>query len=439
MRRSAPSSVALAAGLCFLLLAGAACSRGEKTARPPATDSKGSVLPPELQPPADEGDDEDEVTTTTRPPRSFSVMGSGDILLHNNVIQSGAANATARNPDGSTAYNFDPMFDDVREFISSADLAICHQETPIAIDNKNLTVPRTLSFNAPREIATALKNAGFDACDTASNHTWDRLLAGVKSTLDVLDSVGIKHTGSARDQAESELPPIHDVKGVKVGQLAYSYDIYNTAGPDKQVPPEAPWLRNFLWPALGIEGIKKQVDGLRARGAEFIVVSIHWGDQYIHEPNKDQRQMARDMLTIAGVDLILGDHVHVVQPCEKIGDKYVIYGMGNFLSNQSPTQDSTLVNANQDGSMHRFDVTETAPGVFKVVNYIYAPTWVTIPGHHIRLATPQAFPDSYKRTVDNMNLLNTSGTSTSVTTAKPGTSAAVTPPPAPACDAKPAF
>ena len=329
------------------------------------------------------------------------------------------------------------MFDDVREFISSADLAICHQETPIAADNKNLTVPRTLSFNAPREIASALKNAGFDGCETASNHTWDRLLPGVKQTLDVLDSVGLRHTGSARDQAEADTPPIFDVKGVMVGHLAYSYTIYNNAGPDTQVPSDAPWLKNFLWPALGADGIKKQVDAIRARGAEFVVVSMHWGDQYIHTPNDQQRKLARDLLSTAGVDLILGDHVHVIQPCEKIGDKYVIYGMGNFLSNQSPTQDSTLVNANQDGSIHKFDVLETAPGTFRVVNYTYAPTWVTIPGHHIRLATPAAYPDSYNRTVQNVNLLNTGGSSSTVTTAKPGGS--TTAPPPAVCDAKPAF
>ena len=91
-------------------------------------------------------------------------------------------------------------------------------------------------------------------------------------------------------------------------------------------------------------------------------MSIHWGDQYIHMPNAQQRQLAKDLLASPDVDLILGDHVHVVQPCEKIGDKYVMYGMGNFLSNQSPTQDRTLKNDNQDGSLETYTIDETAPG-----------------------------------------------------------------------------
>ena len=88
-----------------------------------------------------------------------------------------------------------------------------------------------------------------------------------------------------------------------------------------------------------------------------------------------------------------------MQPCEKIGDKYVMYGMGNFLSNQSPQQDRTLKSDNQDGSLETYTVDEVSPGQFKVTKMVYAPTWVTIPGHVVNFATPTEFPDSYNRTV----------------------------------------
>ncbi len=379
----------------------------KQSARPPATDSKGSVLPPELKPPPEDVPDGDEepTTTTTRPPRSFSLAFSGDILLHNNVIQSGVANAKSKNADGTTAYDFNPMFDDVRETISKADVAICHQETPISPVNKNLTVPRTLSFNAPKEIAAALKGAGYDGCENASNHLMDRELKGLQDTIDVQEQNGLKVTGTARSQVEAENPPIYEAKGVKIGHLAYTYTIYNNAGPNNQVPTEAPWLKNYLWPLLGAKGMSEQAAKMKARGAEFIVMSIHWGDQYVHQPNAQQRQLAKDLLADPNIDLIVGDHVHVVQPCEKIGNKYVTYGMGNFLSNQSPNQDSTLVSANQDGTIQSFDLNETAPGTFTVTKFTYTPTWVVIPGHKITRATPDKFKDSYDRTVKNMNLL----------------------------------
>jgi len=61
--------------------------------------------------------------------------------------------------------------------------------------------------------------------------------------------------------------------------------------------------------------------------------------------------LAKDLLASPDVDLILGDHVHVVQPCEKINGKYVMYGMGNFLSNQARSQGPGLTDDNEDGSL----------------------------------------------------------------------------------------
>jgi len=383
----------------MLGLLGASCSATEN-ARSSGTTPDGRPAPIGNVDDIDDVETVDSTTTTTAPPlRHFTISAVGDILLHNLVIVDGRANA------GGNGYNFDPMFDDVREVISAADLAICHQETPIAADNKNLTVPRTLSFNAPKEIATALKNAGFDACSTASNHTYDRGLEGVKQTLDVLDAAGVGHAGSARSQAEADAPPIYDVKGIKVGHLAYSYTVLNNGGPNSQVPPDAPWLRAFLWPAIGAEGIIADAKKMRERGAEFVVLSMHWGDQYIHQPNAQQRQLAKELLASPDVDLIIGDHVHVVQPCEKINGKYVQYGMGNFLSNQSPTQDRTLVNDNQDGSLQTYTVDEVTRGRFTVSKMTFTPTWVVIQGHKIVRATPDKYKDSYNRTVKAMGML----------------------------------
>jgi hypothetical protein len=402
MLRTRSRWFALASLLVLLCIS---CSGTTDNARTIGTTPDGSAITV-----VDDGETPSSTTTTAPPLRHFTIAASGDILLHNLVIVDGRTNA------GGKGYNFDPMFDDVRELISSADLAICHQETPISMDNKNLTVPRTLSFNAPKEIAVALKNAGFDACDTASNHTYDRGLAGVQQTLDALDEAGIQHAGSSRSQAEADSPPIYDVKGIKVGHLAYSYTITNDGGPSTYVPPDAPWLKTMLWPALGKDGILADAKKLRERGAEFITVSIHWGDQYVHQPNAQQRQLANDLLSSPDVDLILGDHVHVVQPCEKINGKYVMYGMGNFLSNQSPTQDRTLANDNQDGSLETYTIDETTRGHFTVSKVVFTPTWVVIQGHKIVRATPDKYKESYDRTVKAVNMLG------------PG-----------ACDAVPAF
>jgi poly-gamma-glutamate synthesis protein (capsule biosynthesis protein) len=336
---------------------------------------------------------------TTFVPRHLTLAASGDILIHAPVQADAHANAHGQ------GYDFDPMFAQIKGVVSGADFAICHQETPISKDDTNLTVPKVLNFNAPHEIADALKHAGFDACDTASNHTWDRGVKGVDSTLDVLDAAGLGHSGSSRNQAEADNPPIYDVNGVKVGHLAFTYTLYNNFSPSSQVPPEAPWLKSMLWPAIGAQGVLDQAHKLKQRGADFVVVSIHWGDEYVTAPTKYQLDLAQQLLASPDVDLILGDHVHVVQPCQKINGKYVEYGMGNFLSNQSPTQDRTLTPSNQDGSLEEYTIDEVSPGKFATTKMVYYPTWVVIPGHTIVEATPQSQPASYARTVKAMGSL----------------------------------
>ena len=332
-----------------------------------------------------------DAPTTTRPLRRFSIAASGDILLHTPVMHSGAANA-----GGGAAYDFNPMFDEVRDIISRADLAICHQETPISYDNTELTGYPI--FNAPREIAPALKNAGFDACEATSNHSLDKGTTGVKATLDVLDEAGIAHTGTGRSAEEVANPPIYEVNGVRIGHLAYTYG-YNGI----PVPADAPYLADLLYPEIGLERVLADARALRDKGAEFVVLSMQWGAEYQQTPTAEQTQWANDLLNSPDVDLILGDHVHVVQPCEKINGKYVHYGMGNFLSNQTPA--AGLLASTQDGVIVSFEVEETAPGVFETVSMTYAPTFVVVPGHDIQLATPDRHPQSHERTVSAVTAL----------------------------------
>lgn len=384
-----------AAGVGVILLLAVACTR--------ATDGagEGGAAPDGAGGNAESAQEAGATTTTAFVPRKFTFGGSGDILVHVPVQRDALANG------GGKVYDFNPMFDDVRPLISGVDLAICHQETPISADGKNLSIPNTVSFNAPKEIAPALKNAGFEGCDTASNHTWDRGLGGVQQTNAVLGEAGLKQVGGAGSAAEMEKKgTVYEVNGVRVGHLAYSYTIYNdAAAPNTRVPPEAPWMKGMLWPAIGSQGIVDDAKKLKEQGADFVVVSIHWGDQYIRQPNLQQSALAQDLLNSPYVDLILGDHVHVVQPCQKINDKYVIFGMGNFLSNQAPSQDRSLKPDTQDGGWYQWDITEVAPNQFKATSMAYAPTFVQTQGHKILRATPDKYKTSYDRTVSAVSSL----------------------------------
>jgi len=113
-------------------------------------------------------------TTTIPEDVSITMAFVGDILPHSPLVT-----RAQRNEQG-----FSPMFDDITPLIASADLAICHLETPIVPQGEDLsTFP---FFGVPPTITEAIAKAGFDRCSTASNHTYDRGLKGIDETINAL-------------------------------------------------------------------------------------------------------------------------------------------------------------------------------------------------------------------------------------------------------------
>src|SRR5829696_5761280 len=295
----------------------------------------------------------------------LTLVASGDVLPHGPVLRRAA-------DDGARAgqrYDFRPMLAELRPLVAGADLALCHLEVPLSRDGR--AVASWPSFNAPPELAAALRWAGYDACSTASNHAMDRGAGGVAATLDVLDRAGLRHDGTARDAAEAAASTIVDVRGLRVGLLSYAYGLNSG-----RLPSGQPWLVNLIDPARIVEDAR----AARRAGARFVVVLLHWGQENQAAPTPSQRELARRLLAAPEVDLILGHHVHVVQPIEQVGGKWVAYGMGNSLSNQTP---ACCAAGAQDGVLVKVGVTEHA-GRLRVRDLRYVPTWVEHPSFRIR-------------------------------------------------------
>ncbi|MDO5719712.1 MAG: CapA family protein [Actinomycetaceae bacterium] len=346
-----------------------------------------------------------DIATTASPsptpdPIEITIAASGDILPHQAVVES-----AMRNAEGSDkAYDFTPMFSQITGLLNEVDLALCHVETPISPDNTNLGVPGTLVFNSPREVADAIAASGYDGCDFASNHTWDRGLDGLAATEEVLRDAGVGYAGPSAHEDRVNEPELYTVGDATVAHLAYTYTFPNTWGPDTTVPAEAPWVENWLWPAIGAEGILEQAHKAKEEGADFVVVSMHWGEEYNVQPTEDQTSIAHTLLESDDVDLILGAHVHVVQPCEMINGKHVIYGMGNSLSNQSPQTHASLIPETQDGMVALFTLKKDPDGTVST-DMAYQPTHVDLDGHIITRVSPDSNPASYERTVNAVNYL----------------------------------
>lgn len=260
----------------------------------------------------------------------------GDIMCHNSQYKDAY--------DGST-YDFSYVFDDIKDYISSADIAVGNLETTFAGKERGYSnYPR---FNSPEQLAYNLKDMGIDVLCTANNHSMDTNYSGVVSTLDFLDDAGISHMGTSRTAEEQNQILVKDVNGIKIAFLAFTY---GTNG----IP--VPSANSYCVNLIDKDLILKQLELAKAQEPDLICVNMHWGLEYQNVQNSDQEDWA-DFLFENGVDVILGSHPHVLQPMEKrtvtledgtTKDCFVIYSLGNFISGQTKknTRTSIILNIN---------------------------------------------------------------------------------------------
>ena len=298
---------------------------------------------------------------------SFTLAVSGDILPHSRLWQGAKRNAIANSTTNQSGdgYDFRPMFALVKPILSSVDLAICHLETPIAPADEELsTFPY---FGVPIEITDALAYAGFDRCSTASNHAMDRGARGINTTLNALDRVGISHTGMARTPQEIN-PKLILVNGISIAHMSYTFS-YNGL----------PATNGETWRSalINTDRIMRDVRLARKLGAQVVLVSMHWGNERESAPSSYQTKIA-DALTKSGeIDLIIGSHAHVLQPINKVNGTFVIYGLGNFLSDMPTTpKDPPWPASTQDGAIVTTKITVASDGRISVAKPVVTPTWV---------------------------------------------------------------
>ncbi|GIQ67631.1 CapA family protein [Xylanibacillus composti] len=259
--------------------------------------------------------------------REATLVAVGDIMMHSPQITA-AYNVT------TATYSFDSYFEHLDGYLDG-DWVIGNLETPMAGQESGYSgYPQ---FNAPEQLAKALKNAGFHIVSTANNHSLDRREAGVRQTIAFLEETGLHHTGTARSESESARTLMVTKNDIHAAFLSYTY---GTNG----IP--IPAGKDYLVNLIDEERIKQDIRQARENGADLVSISLHFGHEYHRQPSDEQKQLSQSFIQ-AGADIILGSHPHVVQPYEWIeaedadGHKrkgIVIYSLGNFISNQGPDQ-----------------------------------------------------------------------------------------------------
>ena len=260
----------------------------------------------------------------------------GDIMCHNSQY------IDAYNSNTKT-YDFSYVFTDIKQYISSADIAIGNLETTFA--GKAVGYSNYPTFNTPEQLAQNLKDFGIDVLSTVNNHSMDKKYDGLVSTLNYLDDAEISHTGTYRTEEEQNQILIKDVNGIKIAFIAFTY---GTNG----IP--VPKSKDFCVNLIDENLILKQIELAKKEQPDLICANMHWGIEYQKKQNAEQERLA-NLLFENGVDIILGSHPHVLQPMENktitledgtIKDCFVIYSLGNFMSGQTKenTKNSIILN-----------------------------------------------------------------------------------------------
>jgi poly-gamma-glutamate capsule biosynthesis protein CapA/YwtB (metallophosphatase superfamily) len=310
-----------------------------------------------LQPPAPSPRSTTQSTSSTRR-TSVTVVMNGDLLWHNTLWYGAREDAQRR---GHGGYDFAPLLAGMKPIIASADLAICHEEVPLAEPGgpyRNFPL-----FAVPPHVVSAIAATGYDVCTTASNHAVDQGFAGLKRTLDELDRAKIAHVGTARNKTEAERPTIFTTRqGVKIAIIAATSSLNGLP-----MPRGKPWAVQ-----LTTRNLVGQAHRARVAGADIVIAAVHVGTEYSTSENAQQVALARNLTASPDVDLVYMHHAHVVQPWTKVNQKWVLYGVGNTVA-----QHAANAPRGSEGATGRFTFTRVGDGRFAVSKAEYIPTLVS--------------------------------------------------------------
>ncbi len=206
------------------------------------------------------------------------------------------------------------------------DVAFANLETPLVQEPAALNIAgTTILFRGDPDRAELLSRAGFNVLSLANNHTTNLGGAGPPRTRRLLEALGLVALGGGATVDQAFDPVLLQANGQRLALLAFTL----WSGDLPSVSPEGAvahvHARDFL--RLVPQAVREARRSLRA---DYVMVSLHWGQEYAPHPTPDQQYQARALID-AGADLVLGHHPHVLQDIERYHGGLIAYSLGNFL------------------------------------------------------------------------------------------------------------
>lgn len=246
---------------------------------------------------------------------------------------------------GDFTYNWEKVADLLKE----GDITLINLEAPLMKTCPLKTAGMTFCGDA-RHIQ-GISYAGVDSVSLANNHIGNYGQAGIDETISLFKSKQIGWSGFGNLDIQKR-------RGTKFGFLAY----------------------NGISTTFDRKGIATEIKKMKQK-VDILVVSAHWGDEYVLTPRKygdiapdDPRKIGHLMID-AGADLIIGNHPHTVQGVEIYKNKLIAYAHGNFIFDQTWSQET------QEGVVGEYifylpDEASAKSGTVRLVNVKYHPILV---------------------------------------------------------------
>lgn len=250
---------------------------------------------------------------------TVSITFIGDVMQHGKQLAD--ALIPGEDPLLPQSYNYDYTFKYIEETLKRSDLAVANMEFPLG------TPPYSgyPLFSAPESLLWQAQKSGIDLFLLANNHLLDKGKRGFLNTIDSYEKAGARYIGAYRNKEdEQKLNPVfYNIKGIRFAVLNFTYGTNGFAVP-------SPCTMNML----DTLHIKECIDRANRWGADVIICTPHWGEEYMLKPSSQQKKLA-DFLLREGAKVIIGGHPHVPQVARYSEERILFYSLGNYISNQT--------------------------------------------------------------------------------------------------------
>lgn len=270
-------------------------------------------------------------------------------------------------------YNFNESFDEVKDTLRSADLAVGNLETTLSSTwpymHEEGYVNNRANCNAPNRYLDAVLYAGFDGVVTANNHNCDADVQGLKETLEQVNRYSIAHTGTFSSSEDTRYM-IFDVNGIKVGYVSYVTEVTGFNGKD------ASWTKNQVNTYLNYyskEKAQADLQAMKDAGADYTIAFMHWGIKNAKSLKPSQKEAAQELADM-GFDYLVGSHPHLLQPYTTIKasdgrEVPCFYSLGDFQASVDQ------IAGNRDSAILRIRLQKDSDGNIILTENNYIPCY----------------------------------------------------------------